>query len=77
MAGPLIETRSATPDEMPQAVASIVAAFITDPVGRFAWPSPHDYLHAMPLFTREPGRASFEHGTAYVTADFPRNFWTW
>ncbi len=70
MAGPTIETRSATPDEMPQAVASIVAAFITDPVARFAWPSPHDYLHAMPLLTREFGRASFEHGTTYVTTDF-------
>ncbi len=70
MAGPLIEIRSATPDEMPQAVASIVAAFITDPVARFAWPSPHDYLHAMPLATRELGGASFEHRTAYVSADF-------
>jgi GNAT superfamily N-acetyltransferase len=70
MAGPSIEIRSATPDEMSQAVASIVAAFITDPLARFAWPSPHDHLHAMPLATREFAGGSFAHGTAYVTADF-------
>jgi GNAT superfamily N-acetyltransferase len=69
MAGPPIEIRSATPDEMPQAFASITAAFITDPVARFAWPSPLDHLHAMPLATREFGGGSFEHGTAYVSED--------
>ncbi len=70
MAGPSIDIRSARPDEMPQAVASILAAFITDPVARFAWPSPHDYLRSMPWATREFGGGSFEHGTAYVSADF-------
>jgi GNAT superfamily N-acetyltransferase len=70
MAGPSIEIRSATSDEMLQAVASIVAAFITDPLARFAWPSPHEHLHGMPLVTQEFGRGSFEHGAAYVTANF-------
>lgn len=64
------EIRSATPDEMSRAVAAIVAAFITDPIARFAWPSPHDYLRAMPLATREFAGGSFEHGTAYVSTDF-------
>jgi ribosomal protein S18 acetylase RimI-like enzyme len=70
MARPSIEVRSATSDEMPRAVSAIVAAFLTDPPARFAWPSPHDYLQAMPLATREFAGSSFEHGTAYVTADF-------
>ncbi len=70
MAGPSIEIRSATVGEMPQTVASIVAAFITDPLARFAWPSPHDYLRAMPLATHEFAGGSFQHGTAYVSADF-------
>jgi len=70
MVDPLIDIRSATPDEMPEVVATIVAAFITDPLTRFAWPSPHDYLHAMPLATREIGGESFKQGTAYVSADF-------
>ena len=69
MAGPSIEIRSATPDEMPQTVGSIVAAFITDPLARFAWPLPHDYLRAMSLATREWAGASLEQGTTYLSAD--------
>lgn len=69
MTPPSTEIRSATPDEIPHAVAAIVAAFLTDPPARFAWPSPHDYLLAMPLATREFAGSSFKHGTAYVSAD--------
>jgi hypothetical protein len=63
------EIRSASSDEMPHAVAAIVAAFLTDPLARFAWPSPHDHLSAMPLAIREFAGGSFAHGTAYVSAD--------
>jgi ribosomal protein S18 acetylase RimI-like enzyme len=70
MIRPPTEIRSATPGEMPHAVAAIVAAFLTDPLARFAWPSPHDHLRGMPLATREFAGGSFEHGTAYVSADF-------
>jgi len=70
MIGPSTAVRSATAHEMPQTVSAIVAAFLTDPVARFAWPSPHDYLRAMPLVTREMAGRSVEHGTAYVCADF-------
>ena len=55
---------------MPQAVACIVTAFIADPLARFLWPAPHDYLHAMPLLTREYAIGSFEHGSAFVSPDF-------
>src|SRR5262245_6654176 len=55
---------------MPQAVATIVAAFITDPVARFALPSVHEYLRSMPLAAREVAGGAFEHATAYVSADF-------
>jgi ribosomal protein S18 acetylase RimI-like enzyme len=70
MIRPSTEIRSATPDEMPQAIGAIVAAFLTDPVARFAWPSPHDYLRGMPPAAREFAGRSFEHGTAYVSAAF-------
>ena len=62
--------RSAAADEVPRTVAAIVAAFLTDPPARFAWPSPHEYLQAMPLAAREFAGSSFKHGTAYVSADF-------
>jgi len=67
---PPAEIRSATPDEMPRTIAAIVAAFVEDPPARFAWPSPHDYLQSMPRATREFAGSCFEHGTAYVSADF-------
>lgn len=67
---PSFEVRSAGRDEMPQAVACIVAAFITDPLARFAFPSPHDYLRAMSLATSAFAGESFEHGAALVSADF-------
>jgi len=70
MTRPPIKIRSATTDELPRAVAAIVAAFLTDPPARFAWPSPHDYLQAMPLATCEFAGSCFEHGTAFVSADF-------
>ncbi|RST48874.1 GNAT family N-acetyltransferase [Variovorax sp. MHTC-1] len=70
MIQPSIEIRSATSDEIPRAVAAIVAAFLTDPPARFAWPSPHDYLLAMPVASGEFAGSSFQHGTAYVSVDF-------
>lgn len=65
-----MEIRSATSHEMPQAVATIVAAFVADPPARFAWPSAHDYLQTMPVATRAFAGSCIKHGTAYVTADF-------
>jgi GNAT superfamily N-acetyltransferase len=61
--------RSATADEMTQVVSTITAAFITDPLARFAWPSAHDHLRAMPLGTREFAGGGFAHGTVYVSDD--------
>lgn len=64
-----VEVRSATRDELPHAVAAIVAAFVADPPARFAWPSPHDYLQAMPVATRAFAGGCVEFGTAYVSTD--------
>ena len=70
MAGPIIEVRSAKPEEMPAAVSAVVAAFITDPIARFAMPRPHEYLESMPLAVREFAGSAFEHASAYVTNCF-------
>jgi ribosomal protein S18 acetylase RimI-like enzyme len=67
---PPTDVRSATPDEMSQAVATIVAAFLTDPLARFAWPAPHDHFRGMALAAREFAGGGFGHGSAYVSADF-------
>jgi ribosomal protein S18 acetylase RimI-like enzyme len=70
MTHPSTEVRPATPDDMPRAVATIVAAFLTDPTARFAWPAVHGYLQAMPVATREFAGSSFEHGSADLSTDF-------
>ena len=70
MIRPSTGVRTATPDEMPRAVAAIVAAFITDPLARFALPDPHDYLRVLPSAIRWFAGESFERGTAYVSDDF-------
>jgi hypothetical protein len=64
-----VDIRSATRDELPHAVAAIVAAFVADPPARFAWPSPHDYLQAMPVATRAFAGSCVEFGTAFVSTD--------
>jgi ribosomal protein S18 acetylase RimI-like enzyme len=70
MTDPSVEIRSATREELHQTVSCIVAAFITDPMARFACPAPHDYLRGMPVMVREFTSASFDHASAYVCADF-------
>jgi len=65
-----VDVRSAKPDETSHAVDTIVAAFLTDPIARFAFPSPHEYLRAAAPAFREFAGGSVEHGTAYVSADF-------
>ena len=69
MIRPSTEIRSATREETAPTIAAVVAAFITDPIARFAWPSVHDYLRCAPLAVREFAGGSFEHATAYVSAD--------
>lgn len=70
MAGSSVEIGSATASDFPGAIATMVAAFITDPIARFALVTPQAYLHGMPLQVRALATGSFEHGTADVSSDF-------
>jgi len=56
--------------EMARAVSVQVTAFTADPVMRWLWPEPHDYVSHYPAFVRGFGGRAFEHGTAHVTEDF-------
>ena len=70
MAGPPIALRSAEPSEFDAAVSCVVAAFLTDPIARFVFPSPHDYLRHFPAVVRGMAGESVRHGNAYVSPDF-------
>ena len=59
-----------TADDEDPAIATIVLAFAADPVTRWAWPHPHQYMAAMPKFVRAFGGRAFAHGGAFCTNEY-------
>lgn len=62
--------QSATEANHEQAVAVIVLAFAADPVARWVYPDPHQYLSHFPEVVRAFGGNVFEHGTGYYVDGF-------
>jgi len=62
--------RPVTEYEQQQAIAALVTAFGQDPVMRWAFPDPQQYLTHFPEFARLFGGRAFESGTAYCAGDF-------
>ena len=62
--------RTLTPDGESAAVATIVLAFAADPMTRWTWPNPDQYLAAMPRMARAFGGRAFAHGSALATEGF-------
>jgi ribosomal protein S18 acetylase RimI-like enzyme len=56
--------------EEPRAVSVQLMAFSADPIMRWSWPEPHDYVRHFPTFVRGFGGRAFEHGAAHVADDF-------
>ena len=61
------EVRSADASIRAIAISTIVLGFAADPMARWAWPDPSEYLRIMPRFVNAFGGRAFEHGTAYIT----------
>ena len=61
------EVKSADVTIRSHAISTIVLGFAADPMARWAWPDPSEYLRIMPRFVNAFGGRAFEHGTAYVT----------
>ena len=55
--------------EFDHAIATLVLAFGTDPVARWMYDNPHDYLLHIPRLFRALGTSSFEAGAAQRTSD--------
>lgn len=60
--------RTADPSEQPGVVAVLTLAFADDPVCRFMYPDPVQYLTFFPEFVRLYGGKAFAHGGAHVIA---------
>jgi ribosomal protein S18 acetylase RimI-like enzyme len=63
MIKPMIKT--VTPSNADQAIGTVVLAFSADPVARWFYPDPHDYLTNLPSFVRAFAGKAFEHNSAY------------
>jgi hypothetical protein len=55
--------------EVDHAIATLVLAFVTDPVARWMYDNPHQYLLHIPRLFRALGKNSFEGGAAQRTDD--------
>ena len=55
--------------EVDHAIATLVLAFATDPVARWMYDDPHQYLLHIPRLFRALGRSSFAAGAAQRTND--------
>lgn len=63
-------TKSAYAHDRASIVWTMVLGFAADPLMRWSWPDPRQYLRSMPQFINACGGRAFEHGTAYVTGGF-------
>lgn len=52
------------------ATSVITLAFATDPIARWTYPDPDQYLNYFPRFIKAFAGRSFEEGTAYLAPDF-------
>jgi ribosomal protein S18 acetylase RimI-like enzyme len=57
-------------EDYERALASVVAAFVRDPLLRWFFPDARQYLHYAPLLLKYFAGRAFEHGTAWRTTDF-------
>lgn len=62
--------KSANESNQEQAIAVISLAFATDPVSRWIYPDPHQYLSYFPEVVRLFAGNAFEQGTAYYVDAF-------
>jgi len=73
----LPEVRTATSEEdHAMAINAFVLGFVSDPVMRWLWPNPKDYLDTMPRFAEAFGGKAFALNTAHL-ADGGKAAATW
>ena len=62
--------RTASSAEASQVMATITLGFARDPVTRYWWSEPADYLHWWPKFALAMGERGFDAGSVDVAGDF-------
>ncbi len=64
-----VQVKAVAREDERAAIDAIVLAFVADPMTRWSWPQPHQYLAAMPDLSRAFGGGAFTHGGADCTPD--------
>ncbi|MGH2558289.1 MAG: GNAT family N-acetyltransferase [Thermomicrobiales bacterium] len=64
------EVRPATAADQQRVVGALALAFVRDPVTRWTYPDPQDFLTHWPDLVRAFGGRAFEYGTAYYAGEF-------
>jgi ribosomal protein S18 acetylase RimI-like enzyme len=64
-----------TPADASAAVDTIMLAFAADPMARWCWPDPHQYVAIMPDFTRAFASAGFARGAFYTEGNVGAALW--
>jgi ribosomal protein S18 acetylase RimI-like enzyme len=65
-----IPIKTATASDQDQTNATIVLAFTADPMARWSYSNPQEFLRHFPELVRAFGGKAFEHGTAYYVDGF-------
>ena len=68
MTQPIIKT--VTPSNADQAIGTVVLAFSADPISRWFYPNPHQYLLHLPSFVQEFARKAVECNSAYYVEGY-------
>lgn len=64
------EVETATKADEQELIDTLVLAFSSDPIMRWFYPNPHDYLEYFPELLEGIGGKAFDHDTAYHVHDF-------
>jgi len=64
------QIRPATRSDQDRVEAAMTMAFVADPMARWAWPDPLQYVRTFMPFATLFGGRSFDHGSAHVVGDF-------
>jgi len=65
-----IPIKIATASDQDRTTDTVVLAFTADPMARWSYPDPHEYLRYFPALVRALGGKAFEYGTAYYVDGF-------
>lgn len=65
-----IQVKTAALSDRDRAIGAVVLGFSADPVARWSYPEPYDYLNFFPRVVDAFGGNALQHGSGYYVADF-------